>query len=143
MEKRPKKNPADSTPKVAERRAFKVRKLRNLDDIDGRTLSAQRARALVRSIEADLGRDPSTGERQLALRAGLLAAIIEDIEARWVSGDAIEIDAYTKLINSQRRVLMAIGLERRPRDVSPRTLDDASLHRLIDAVKEGSKEARV
>jgi hypothetical protein len=100
----------------------KVRFL-TLQDLDGRTLSAQRARAIVAGIEADVGLDLSEAEKQLAQRAGVLGAIAEDREARWIAGEPFVATAYCTIINTQRRVLETLGIKRQPRDVTP-TLGD-------------------
>ena len=45
--------------------------------------------------------------------------LIESCEARWLAGETVELADYLAAINAQRRVLATIGLERRPRDVTP------------------------
>jgi hypothetical protein len=45
--------------------------------------------------------------------------MIEDIEARWLSGQQLDVAAYCALVNVQRRLLTTVGLQRRPRDVTP------------------------
>ena len=44
---------------------------------------------------------------------------MEDIEARWVTGEPIPLQDYLACINVQRRVLATLGLERLARDVTP------------------------
>ncbi|HEY1474029.1 MAG TPA: hypothetical protein VGF53_08100 [Pseudolabrys sp.] len=101
-------------------------KLLTLDALDGRTVAARRAKALIEAIEADLGGGAqlTEGARQLVQRAAVLGAYIEDFEARWIGGEPFEATEYLSAINAQRRVLATIGLERRSRDVSPPTLAD-------------------
>jgi hypothetical protein len=100
--------------------APKVR-LMTLGDLDGRTKAAQGARALVRDLENDLGGADrlSAGERVIVGRAAVSTAMIEDIEARWLSGQPLDVAAYCALVNVQRRLLTTVGLQRRPRDVTP------------------------
>lgn len=103
-----------------EPRKGKVRLL-SLDDLDGRTTAAKRAREMVDAIEADLGGGEhlTEGERQLARRAAVLGALIESFEVEWLAGGAIALPDYLAAVNAQRRVLTTVGLERRSRDVTP------------------------
>lgn len=94
--------------------------MRSIDDLDGRTIAARKARSIIASLVQDIGRDPSTGERQLAQCAGLLAVIREDLETAWLSGQPIAIADYTALVNAERRVLVTLGLKRIPKDITPR-----------------------
>lgn len=110
---------------VLKTRQGKVR-LRSFDELDQRFAATQKAKSLVRMLEADLGGDPSTAQRQLAQRGALLAAMLEDLETRWVSGEAIELQEYGFLANTQRRILASLGLERKARDVTPDRDDEGS-----------------
>jgi hypothetical protein len=98
--------------------ALKAR-LRSLSDLDGRSLAARRARDLVAALTADLGGDDnlSAAQRELIRRAALLAAYLEDAEARWLAGEQVDVAAWLSAIDRQRRTLMALGLERRARPV--------------------------
>jgi hypothetical protein len=101
-------------------RQGKVR-LRSLDDLDNRTAAARRARDLVADLESDLGggdRLP-VGLRELVKRAAMLGAIVEDCEVRWLERKPVDLAAYLSAVNAQRRVLATIGLDRRPRDITP------------------------
>src|SRR5207248_2665882 len=121
---------------ICRTRKGKVR-LRSLDELDGRTASAVKARDLVRGIEGDLGADLSHATRQLAQRAGILAAILEDYECKWISGQQIEMTEYGSLCNVQRRILATLGLNRKLRDVtdaSQSALSDSDFTKLIDIV---------
>jgi len=106
-------------------RAGKVR-LRSLGDLDHRTAAARKAQSLVDALLNDLGGDPSTAQRQLAMRAACLVALLEDTEAKWISGANIDAQTYGFLVGSLRRCLNALGLERKPRDVTEQS-DDARL----------------
>jgi hypothetical protein len=113
--------PAEAKPQHQQppgRHQGKVR-LVTLDDIDGRTLAARRASSLVAAIEADVGTDLSAAERQLAQRAGVLGAFLEDAEARWISGQPFDLGLYCTGLNAQRRVLETLGIKRQPRNVTP------------------------
>jgi hypothetical protein len=94
----------------------------SLHDIDRRTTAYRKAVDLIDAIESDLGGADrlSTGERQLIQRAAVTGAMLEDQEARWLSGEMIDPALYATLGNAQRRMFEAVGLRRRPRDVTPK-----------------------
>jgi hypothetical protein len=95
--------------------------LRTLDELDGRTRASQRTRELLSSIHVDLGGSErlTQAQRQLAQRAAVLGALLEDYEVRWAAGEPFDLNAYLAGINAQRRVLATLGLERRAKDVTP------------------------
>jgi hypothetical protein len=110
------KHAADSPTKAA----GKLRLL-TLGHLDGRTAAARRARELIEAIESDLGGGDrlTEGSRQLVQRAAVLGTYIESCEAQWLAGEAVELADYLAAINSQRRVLATLGLQRVARDVTP------------------------
>ena len=95
--------------------------LRTLNDLDGRTAASRRARELVANYESDLGGADrlTTGQRELVKRVALAGALAEDIEVRWLQGGQIDVGEYATLVNTQRRLCVTVGLERRARDVTP------------------------
>ena len=103
-------------------RAGKPR-LRSLDELDSRTAAARKAQQMVSSLVSDLGGDPTTAERQIAQRAALLSAMLEDAEARWVTGETIDLSEYGFLANTQRRLLVTLGLDRRAKDITPSVIE--------------------
>ena len=78
----------------------------------------------------DLGGDEllTAGERQLVQRAAMCGAIVADFEARWVAGQSVQLHEYLAAVNVQRRVLVTLGLRRRPRDVTPRLQEYLRTH---------------
>jgi hypothetical protein len=122
----PRSNDASHLPRRARTRQGKARLL-TLGNLDARTAAAKEARDLIARLTADLGGDEqlSAGERQLVQRAALTGAIAADAEARWVAGQPVELGDYLQAVNVQRRVLATLGLQRRPRDVTPDPLDYA------------------
>jgi hypothetical protein len=96
-------------------------RLITLDHIDRRTLACRRALELIEALENERGGPDqiTEGQRQLCQRAGVLAAILEDHESRWIDGKPIDMPEYLSAIGTQRRVLISLGLNRVPRDVSP------------------------
>lgn len=111
---------ASRLPRRSKTRQGKARLL-TLDALDARTAAAQAARKLIETLSTDLGGDDrlSEGERQLVTRAALTGAIVADFEARWVAGEPVPLGDYLSAVNVQRRVLATLGLQRRPRDVTP------------------------
>lgn len=112
--------PAGSTAAPPPKEGSKARLL-TLGHLDQRTAAARRARELIEAIETDLGGSAglSEGSRQLVQRAAVLGTFIESCEAQWLGGSAVDLADYLAAINSQRRVLATIGLERRARNVTP------------------------
>ena len=104
----------------------------SLADLDGRTIAARDAKALIGDIESDLGGADrlSAGEREIVQRAALASAMLRHMEAGWLTGRGIDVAAYTTLANTQSRLLKMLGLERRPRDVTP------DLHKYIAATAD-------
>jgi hypothetical protein len=96
-----------------------------LGDLDGRTGAAKAAKALIADLSADLGGVDrlSAAERALVVRAAVSTAMLEHIETVWLSGGDLDVAAYTALTNNLRRLLTTVGLQRRPRDVTPRLAD--------------------
>jgi len=61
-----------------------------LADLDQRTAAYRETVKLIAEMEVDLGGADqlSSGERQLVQRAGVLGAVLSDIETRWISGNS-------------------------------------------------------
>jgi len=98
----------------------KVRLL-TLGDLDKRTAAAKRARDLIKKVINDLGGQEqlATGECQIVQRAVLLGVMAEDIETRWLAGEDADPGLLATIANAQRRLLEAVGLQRRAKDVTP------------------------
>jgi DNA-binding helix-hairpin-helix protein with protein kinase domain len=95
-------------------------RLMTLADLDRRTGAAYRAHTMVKAITEDLGGETrlATAEKQIIQRAALLGTLAEDLEARWLLGQQIDIGTLCALGNAQRRALEAVGLRRVARDVT-------------------------
>lgn len=104
----------------AEKAADKA-KLLSFDQLDGRTIAAKNARALIETLASDLGGADrlTAAEREIVRRAALSSAMLEHMEALWLIGKGVDVAAYCALVNVQRRLLTTVGLQRRPRDVTP------------------------
>jgi hypothetical protein len=96
-------------------------KLATLDQLDGRTLAAKAARDTIASIEADLGgrESISTARRAIIENAAVLGAVVQDMGAKWMQGEQIDLQLYSTLSNTRRRLLESIGLDFRAKDVTP------------------------
>ncbi|MDX8447057.1 hypothetical protein [Mesorhizobium captivum] len=87
---------------------------------------SRRFRDLVVEHTSDAGGAAvlSEAQRSIIRRASTLEVQLEQLEARFSQGpaDPADLNTYSTLSNTLRRLLADIGLERRARDVTP-TLD--------------------
>ena len=96
-----------------------------LPGIDGRSAWIRRAKDLIAEHVAGLGGEDNTSaaERSLVRRASVITAELEFLEARFATaGDGAkpdDLDLYLRGSNNLRRLLEAVGLQRRARDVTP------------------------
>lgn len=97
-------------------------RLMSVADLDGRTRSAQRARDLRSQICSDLGGEETLSalKLQLAESVAILSAVIEDAQARYLSGQAGPeiLKTLTVLLNARRRDAQLLGLDRVARDIT-------------------------
>lgn len=85
-------------------------------------------------MTADLGGEGNLthGQRELVHRAAMCSVLLGDMEARWIRGEEkFNVNDYTKLINTQHRVIAELGLKRLARDVTP-TLDQYRQRRIAE-----------
>src|ERR1700730_13089884 len=96
-------------------------KLFCVDGLDGRSQTARRFRDLVEGMGNDLGGSDrlSEGQRQLIRRAATLSIMSESVEADFIRNLAFDSEAYGVLCDRLGRCLQRLGLERKPRDVTP------------------------
>ena len=99
---------------------------RTLLDVDGRSGWARRLRDLVHAHTSDLGGDGnlSEAERVLVRRAAMLTLQLELMEFNWAKNSEGEagpksIRVYQQCTNTLRRTLECLGIQRRPKDVTP------------------------
>jgi phytoene dehydrogenase-like protein len=95
-----------------------------LTGVDGRSAWVRRCKDIIEAHLSDLGGEDNTSaaERSLIRRAAVLTTELERLEARFASaGEASErdLDLYIRAAGNLRRLLEALGLQRRPRDVAP------------------------
>jgi hypothetical protein len=101
-----------------------------LPGIDGRNAWVRRARTVIREHLSDIP-EPSAGERSIIRRAGVLTVELERLEAQFALADATDpeaVDLYARVAGNLRRLLEAVGLQRRTRDVTPDPLEYAREH---------------
>jgi hypothetical protein len=99
-----------------------------LPGVDGRSTWMRRLRDVIQLHLADMGGEDaiSEAEKSIIRRVATLTVELERLELVFaLAGEAKpeQIDLYQRTANSLRRMLEAVGLQRRSRDVTP-TLQD-------------------
>src|SRR5262249_7958540 len=86
---------------------------------------ARRFRDVLAEITSDLGGADmlSEGQRQLARRVATISIACERLEGEAAAGEPIDLETYGKLTDRLGRALQRLGLERKPRDVTPTLAD--------------------
>src|SRR5215831_17156931 len=107
-----------------------------LPNVDGRTLWVRRFRDLLALHLSDLGGSDRASEAEKAIvrRSATLIVELERLEMCFAAaGQATDhqLELYQRTANTLRRLLEAVGLERRPKDVTP------SLGEYLKAKAEG------
>jgi hypothetical protein len=97
--------------------------------VDGRSPWIRRCKDVIASHISDLGGidNCSTAERSIVRRASVMTVELERLEAKFAragEADANELDQYARVAANLRRLLEAVGLGRRPRDISVPTLNE-------------------
>lgn len=95
-----------------------------IGQVDGRTRPAKAYEATVEALVSDLGGPDaiSRAELEIVRRAAGLGVLAMQIESRIVAGEDVAATEHATVCNAQARLLARLGLQRRPRDVTP-TLD--------------------
>ncbi len=119
----PSRQRADAAPLASRQRAHRSNgtRLFCVDGLDGRSQTALRFRDLVEGMGNDLGGSDrlSEGQKQLIRRAATLSVMSESVEADFIRNLAFDSEAYGVLCDRLGRCLQRLGLERKPRDVTP------------------------
>jgi hypothetical protein len=102
-----------------------------LPGVDGRSTWVRRLRDLIESHTSDLGGENaiSEAERSIIRRIATLTVELERMEVEFAAAGSAEpdqLDLYQRTANSLRRLLEAIGLQRRTRDITPDPLEYAA-----------------
>jgi hypothetical protein len=94
-----------------------------LPGVDGRNVWVRRCRDIIAAHSSDIP-DASAAEASLVRRAAVLTTELEQLERKFAlagEADAGDLDLYIRGSGGLRRLLEAVGLRRRARDVE--TLD--------------------
>jgi hypothetical protein len=88
---------------------------------DGRGAWTRRWKDIVELHVADAGGRDCMTEAMLSLcrRAATLEIQLEQLECCMSQGDDVDIEIYGRIASHLRRILETLGVERRPRDVTP------------------------
>ncbi len=88
---------------------------------DGSFVVFRRYREIITAVAADQGGADRLSEAQLQLirRFAGTAVLAEQMDARLVRGEEIDITEYALMCNTLVRLAQTIGLNRIPRDLSP------------------------
>jgi hypothetical protein len=92
--------------------------------VDQRSPWVRRAKDILAAHIADLGGESNTSaaERSIVRRAAVLSVELERLEGRFATAgeaSADDLDLYQRTAGNLRRLLEAVGLQRRSRDVTP------------------------
>jgi hypothetical protein len=100
---------------------------------------SRRFHDLVIGHVSDLGGADLLSEAQFSLirRAAAIECELERLDARLSIGEPIDLDSYGRCAGHLRRLFETLGVERKPRDVSPSLADIAEE---IEAEKRSTKE---
>src|SRR5689334_14032490 len=93
-----------------------------LSGVDGRSPWVRRAKEIIADHISDLGgvNNCSASERSIVRRASTLTVELERLEAKFATAgeaDTADLEVYQRCANSLRRLLEAVGIRRRPRDL--------------------------
>ena len=120
-------NPHDAHPKDPQRSRI-TNGSALLPGVDGRSPWVRRAKDIIAAHLSDLGGEAnvSAAERSIIRRCAVLTTELERLEVRFALANEAspeDLDLYQRTANSLRRLLEAVGLERRAKDIGP-TLGD-------------------
>jgi hypothetical protein len=106
---------------------------RLLDGVDGRSPWVRRYKDIIRMHLVDLGGEDnaSAAERSIIRRCAALTVELERLEVRFALANEAspdDLDLYQRTANSLRRLLEAVGLQRRSRDVTPPSIEEYARH---------------
>jgi hypothetical protein len=110
-------------------------------EADGRGPWARRWRDVVAEITSDLGGADllSEGQRQLPRRAATISIACEKMEGVAAAGNEIDLEEYGRLTDRLGRAFHRLGLERRPRDITPSLADLLSQAEAEEVAEDSGK----
>jgi len=88
---------------------------------DGRGPWARRFKDLVALHVEDLGGSACISEAQASLirRCAAIEVELEQLEGQMSQGSDVDLDRYVRMAGGLRRILETLGIERKPRNVTP------------------------
>jgi hypothetical protein len=100
-----------------------------LPDIDGRSPWIRRCKDIIAAHISDLGGEDnvSEAERSIIRRAAVLTTELERLEVEFAqagAADRLDLDLYQRTAGNLRRLLEAVGLQRRAKPVQFQSLAD-------------------
>jgi hypothetical protein len=100
-----------------------------LPGVDGRSTWVRRCKELIVDHVSDLGGDDnvSTAERSLIRRAAVLTTELERLEVKFALASQAsdsDLDLYVRASGNLKRLLEAVGLQRRAKVINAPTLQD-------------------
>ena len=108
-----------------------------LPGIDQRSAWVRRCKDVIAATSAIRWRgQPSAAERSIIRRASVMTVELERLEVKFALDEQAspeDLDLYQRTAGNLRRLLEAVGLQRRPRDVSP-----PQVHEYIEAIESGA-----
>jgi len=113
-------------PKAAPAKAAHRSRITNgsalLPGVDGRSAWVRRCKDVIAAHLSDLGGEDNTSaaERSIIRRASVLTVELERLEVKFATAgeaSAVDLDLYQRTAGNLRRLLEAIGLQRRARNV--------------------------
>jgi hypothetical protein len=96
-----------------------------LAGIDGRSAWVRRCKDVIAAHLSDIP-DPTAAERSLIRRAAVLTTELERLEAQFAlagEADPEALDLYGRTSGNLRRLLEAVGLQRRCKEIGPTLAD--------------------
>lgn len=121
MKARHLRKPSRINTEIAKKRISINGAARLLPDLDHRSAPARRYRSVVAALVTDLGGPDHVTEAQvqLARSAAGLVVLRERLDTRFLNGLKTDTHAYVRIAGSLTRVLVALGLKRQQKDVTP------------------------
>jgi hypothetical protein len=91
------------------------------EPIDGRSMASRRFGDILGQLISDLGGSErlSEAQRQLCRRVALMCWECEQLEARSIAGEQINLDMFDQLSDRIGRAVQRLGIKRLPKDVTP------------------------
>jgi hypothetical protein len=99
-----------------------------LPDIDGRSAVARRFKDITSAVLIDQGERLSESRIQLVRRFAAACVMAEQMEARLVNEEEINIAEHSLLCSTLVRIAQRIGINRVPKNVTPHLHDYLEAH---------------